>query len=318
MLRLCQGKVDEPWQDLLACHRLARLVGQGPNLVELLVAAAIDGMARGGDRALLEHAHLTAVQIAEMRADLDHLPPMSKMADKIDVAERCIYLDNVSRVAREGLSSIASFPTGSGNWEESGTLKSVIDSIGRMRIDWDVVCRMGNSWYDRVAEAYRKSDRADRRAALDVISRDLNELSRKSSRWQDLLPLLLLSGNRAGEHVGAPFVSLTFMAIWTVADFEDRWTMESELNKLAFALAAYRVDRGAYPAKLADLMPKYVKIVPKDIFNGAELHYRQEGGGYLLYSVGPNGKDDGGKTLEDRKANEDCDDLTVRISAKPH
>jgi hypothetical protein len=82
---------------------------------------------------------------------------------------------------------------------------------------------------------------------------------------------------------------------------------------LAFALAAYRADRGTYPAKLAELVPKYVAEVPKDIFIAADLHYRLEGGGYLLYSVGPNGKDDGGKGTDDRKQGEDWDDIAVRI-----
>jgi hypothetical protein len=89
--------------------------------------------------------------------------------------------------------------------------------------------------------------------------------------------------------------------------------MQFELIRLAFALAAYRADHGAYPAKLADLAPKYVAEVPKDIFNASELHYRQEGGGYLLYSVGVNGKDDGGKGYDDRKKGEDWDDLAVRV-----
>ncbi len=77
--------------------------------------------------------------------------------------------------------------------------------------------------------------------------------------------------------------------------------MRFELDKLGFALAAYRADHGAYPAKLADLTPNYVAEVPKDIFNDSELHYRLEGKGYLLYSVGVNGKDDGAKSYEDRK-----------------
>ena len=73
--------------------------------------------------------------------------------------------------------------------------------------------------------------------------------------------------------------------------------MQFELDKLAFALAAYRADQGSYPAKLADLKPKYVAEIPKDIFNDGELHYRQEGTGCLLYSVGVNGQDDGQKPV---------------------
>ena len=72
--------------------------------------------------------------------------------------------------------------------------------------------------------------------------------------------------------------------------------MRFELDKLAFALAAYRADHGIYPVKLGDLVPKYVAEVPKDICNDSELHYRQEADGFLLYSVGNNGRDDGGKS----------------------
>ena len=88
---------------------------------------------------------------------------------------------------------------------------------------------------------------------------------------------------------------LLLPAVSAAVDAEDRGTMQFDLTRLAFALAAYHADHGTYPAKLADLAPKYAAEVPKDIFNASELHYRQEGGGYLLYSVGPNGKDDGGK-----------------------
>ncbi len=80
-------------------------------------------------------------------------------------------------------------------------------------------------------------------------------------------------------------------------------------------MAAYHADRGAYPAKLSDLVPKYVEQVPKDIFNDSDLRYRLEGQGYLLYSVGVNGKDDGAKSYDDRKTNEDWDDLVVRVPA---
>jgi hypothetical protein len=79
------------------------------------------------------------------------------------------------------------------------------------------------------------------------------------------------------------------------------------------ALAAFHANRGCYPAQLAELVPGYVVELPKDMFNGATLGYRRKGEGYLLGSVGVNGKSDSGKTYEDRKDNEDWDDLVVRM-----
>jgi hypothetical protein len=97
-------------------------------------------------------------------------------------------------------------------------------------------------------------------------------------------------------------------------DYGDEAAMRMDITKLAFAMAAYRADHGEYPQKLDQLKPKYVSEVPKDIFNEAELHYRRKAGGFLLYSVGPNGKDDGGKGEDDRKNAEDWDDVTVRVT----
>ena len=161
---------------------------------------------------------------------------------------------------------------------------------------------MGNSWYDRMADACGKPTRAERQAALRKIDDDIRKLAAAAKDWKSLgLSMLVGPRNAISERIGQILVCLLLPAISACANAEDRGTMQFDLTKLAFALAAYRADRGAYPAKLADLTPKYVAEVPKDIFNAAELHYRQEGGGYLLYSVGPNGKDDGGKGLDDRK-----------------
>jgi hypothetical protein len=54
---------------------------------------------------------------------------------------------------------------------------------------------------------------------------------------------------------------------------------------------------------------------PEDRFRGGPLTYRPEGKGYLLYSFGMNGKDDGGRTL----SNDDllADDLAIRMPPEP-
>src|SRR5262249_1923079 len=58
MLQVAQGRPEDAWQDLLACHRLGRLVGRGPTLIEGLVGIAIDTVAGKADLALLDGAKL--------------------------------------------------------------------------------------------------------------------------------------------------------------------------------------------------------------------------------------------------------------------
>ena len=116
------------------------------------------------------------------------------------------------------------------------------------------------------------------------------------------------------EALGHILCGTSMSSLWMVPNAEDRGLMGLELTKLAFALAAYRADHKAYPAKLADLSPKYIAAIPKDRFNDGDLHYSPQNGGYLLYSVGFNGQDDGGKGIEDRKDGTDnWDDIAIRI-----
>ncbi len=65
-------------------------------------------------------------------------------------------------------------------------------------------------------------------------------------------------------------------------------------TQLATALAAYKIDKKRYPIRLSALVPDYLKVLPMDPFNGEEYHYKpaRDGSTYMLYSVGPDRKDE--------------------------
>ena len=62
MLKLGSGDIDGAQADLLVVHRLARLVGQGPTLIERLVGMAIESQACRGDNALATSTLLSSSQ----------------------------------------------------------------------------------------------------------------------------------------------------------------------------------------------------------------------------------------------------------------
>jgi len=62
----------------------------------------------------------------------------------------------------------------------------------------------------------------------------------------------------------------------------------------ALALRDYQIQHGSYPASLSDLRAAGGWAIPHDPFSGKPFLYRREGAGYLVYSVGPDLKDDGG------------------------
>ena len=63
----------------------------------------------------------------------------------------------------------------------------------------------------------------------------------------------------------------------------------------AIAVERYRRDSGSWPKSLVDLAPKYLASVPEDFYAGKPLLCRRVDDGIVVYSVGPDGKDDGGR-----------------------
>jgi len=79
---------------------------------------------------------------------------------------------------------------------------------------------------------------------------------------------------------------------------------------VVLGLEIYRGQKGSYPEKLDDLQEANWPV-PPDYFSDQPFTYRREGSSFLLYSVGPDLKDDGGQPIyylhhspEERKAPE--------------
>lgn len=62
----------------------------------------------------------------------------------------------------------------------------------------------------------------------------------------------------------------------------------------AVAVERFKHDTGTLPATLSDLAPQYLASVPIDPLSGRPLLFRSSADGYTIYSVGQNGRDDGG------------------------
>jgi hypothetical protein len=72
---------------------------------------------------------------------------------------------------------------------------------------------------------------------------------------------------------------------------------QRRLTVTALALARYQRKYGAYPRSLAELTPAFLPAVPLDPVDGQPLRYRLEADGrFMLYSIGADGKDDGGRS----------------------
>lgn len=296
-LRIGEGKYDEAWADIMACFRLARHVSYGGTLIEGLVGVAINQIAANSAYVYLDRAPLTAEQARARAKEIADLRPLCPLADKIGVCERMMGLDIV-QMARRG-------PVNP-RW-----LREILDinrdftddemkALGQ--VDWATVMQTMNKWYDRNAEVIGMKNRTVRMKAAEQVEKEMADLKKKFAEPDAVKKML--EGKDAkvvlGKALGEFLTVHLSPAYQKVMQAHDRAAQTDRTLQVAFALAAYKADNKKYPAKLSDLAPKYLKEVPIDLFlDDKPLVYKLSEKGYQFYSVGVNGKDDGGKTYGD-------------------
>jgi hypothetical protein len=68
------------------------------------------------------------------------------------------------------------------------------------------------------------------------------------------------------------------------------------VDQIGLACRLFKSRTGHYPEGLSELVPDILKEVPIDPFTGKPLVYRRDGEGFIVYSLGSNQKDDGGRS----------------------
>ena len=95
-------------------------------------------------------------------------------------------------------------------------------------------------------------------------------------------------------------------ALSRITTIELRSVAQLRTGQAGLAVQRYRLATSELPDKLADLVPAYLETVPKDPFDGKELRYKKLDPGFVVYSIGEDLSDDGGrerpaKTVKDGK-----------------
>ena len=321
MLKAGAGDTTSAREDLMALHRWARLVAQLPSTGDRIRACWLETHACRAAIALARGRRLTGVQAKRHLADLQGLPPLPRYVKPVDEFERLRELEIAALLIRKGPRAFMGIKDPGAQGDD------------RTLVDGDLLLRTINVWYDRYVEALRKPTFPERKAALVALRLDLKKLEQRlRTTYVPTDPKadsgdLYLTGmkalgrakGRSPREISRGFAEF-LVILWLGGDllsrmpaFVDRHAMESRLAQVCLALAVHRAEKGGYPAELSALKPRYLKTIPKDLFTEKRLKYGCVGKGYLLYSVGENMKDDGGRNNErekDRK--EKFDDIAAR------
>ena len=105
-------------------------------------------------------------------------------------------------------------------------------------------------------------------------------------------------GARSGpKRIYYAFINLMLPALDSVQSTYLATHTQAQQTRLGCALERFRRATGNFPESLDALVPEYIPAVPKDVCDGNPLRYRRTAdGGYDLWSIGIDRKDDGGKT----------------------
>ncbi|HNZ19635.1 MAG TPA: hypothetical protein PLB67_15120 [Candidatus Hydrogenedentes bacterium] len=270
-----QGNTEEALTWVAANLRLANDLTGDPLLVTGLVRVAVASIAVDSLERILHERDLPENVPAELYAELDALRDRKKLAHFLD-GERCFaaaYTAN-PQTAGNFFTRVFYYAPGAAGLNEVTSM---------------------------LAEAVEEEDCAKRRELLTPLEKyGANAVPQQGASGPNPL---LQKKNVAGPFSGgftAPWnmmVEITAPALVRAAEAFERQAAQAEMARVALAIKAFRRDTGTYPETLDDLAPRYLPELPRDPYSGQDFIYTRDESGFLLYSVGPNGTDDGGLTL---------------------
>ena len=300
MMRLGDGDTAGFQSDITDALKLSRLVAQGPTLIEKLVALAIDSLAQSTLQAAATSNLLDAAAVQKLQAALAALPPLTPIQESIDHAERYMFLDFVCLISQHGIGYIQHLQELSAGDAPSGPGFMAAAGGKLYPVNCNATLRQANSFYDRCMEALAKPTYREQRAAFDGLEKEIQALMNRNILARITDPGSLLLG-------------ILVPSFGSIARSQEQAREMQDLAVISLHLRQYQLQHQSFPDTLSQLGLPPESL--RDRFSDQPLIYRQEAptarsaAGYILYSVGPDGHDDGGK---DRKESKTGWDIVVR------
>ncbi|MFA5189278.1 MAG: hypothetical protein WC740_01050 [Verrucomicrobiia bacterium] len=275
------GDSETATRDILAIFRMADTIREDPLLIPFLVRITNVGTAFGVMERLLNRVVLPNKQLERLSAATAKAED-SQALTRAFIGERCLATDGFTAAGSEDY---------------------VISIVDSSFVFGDPVPLWKRMFFRTVFVFYRISGQRelDHLKYLNLMMeaaeasrvdypdrlRRLNAIREKAEK----LPFYLI-----GSRVSVPPVLGT-----TVRDA--RSIALGRIVLAALAVERFRNDTRRLPESLAELAPRYLNTVPIDPFDGKPVRYKLFAApkrGYVVYSVGEDGKDDGGVSKSKR------------------
>jgi hypothetical protein len=260
VIRAEDGEIDQAIESIAANFGVARSLSGEPVLVSQLVRVACEGLGVSTVERIVNRRELDDEQLVVLGRLVSGAGSGLKFPISM-MGERCSMLDIYLNPAKMGGQAFG-VPYISEVLFTAFKATGLIDKGAMLYLDFT----------DEFLQAMELPDH-ERIAAAKAIVKKLEEASGIQARMVRII---------APAYARLVELDLRSIALFRVA-------------RLGLAVERYRLAVGKLPDLLGELVPGYLDSVPKDPFDGAQLRYKRLEKGYVVYSIGQDGSDDGGR-----------------------
>jgi RNA polymerase sigma factor (sigma-70 family) len=264
-----QGK--QAADDVLVTFSLARSLTAEPDLISQLVRVACVENAVAELEQILNRTAVPAESLSELSRTFQAMEVSEATGEGFNrslIGERIMVMDHFEKATIPELAAAAADGTTD---EQRALLVKLLRQWGGRRDEQEYLETTFKQFLDA------------RKDAFPERLTNAKDIQQKAS--ENLDGLLLLNNSWLTGYAG-------------LEKQEAKCLANLRLAVAAVALEQFRAARLQYPADLSELTPTYLDAVPADPFDGQPLRYRKQGAGYILYSIGPDLKDDSGKPMK--------------------
>ncbi|MHC4528039.1 MAG: hypothetical protein ACYS29_09195 [Planctomycetota bacterium] len=275
-----KGQVRQALHDCLIVARIGVHWQQRKTLIEYLTGLGVSKAAHEEILIAVVSEDLSDADLRHLHQQLSQMYPQSFPLVDME-SDRLMLLDTIQQVFTDGgpggghliPERFADLLRNVGGRDRAATseFRSVLLSL--IHVGRDETLAKGNELYDRLIEI-SKATPYEKRLHDYPDSEDL-VLAMPEYRY---------------------FVLRSVPAFDNLQRYAYQCKALHEATLTVLALQRYRLENNEYPEKLDELITAgYLEQLPMDPYSDGPLVYARKGGNFLLYSVGPNFKDDGGQ-----------------------
>ena len=252
---------------VISCFGIARSLAKEPIIVSQLVHVACQRLAATTIEYCINRAELTDEQLVDLIECVNNADRISDISCAF-VGERC-----------NGISF----------FKEPGSVNpDIINGIP----------------FHPILELYKAVGLADADAIiyLDIMDGYIKSAQLPPHRRQEAVKAIDARLQSTSQvHI---LLHIIMPALSRITTIELRTIAYLRTARTALAVLRYRLAAGRLPDALTDLVPAYLDAVPTDPFDGNETRYKKLGAGFVVYSIGEDLSDDGGKEKPPRRTKE--------------